>query len=488
MEIRYLSSDNYNPDWVNRIADTNENIIMSGVTELKEQLNSVEIETINRCNNNCSFCPVNINDDKRKFNRMTEELFIKIIDELSMQDYSGYVSLFSNNEPLLDNRIFDFIGYATKKLPNAIHALFTNGILLDEKKFNILISQLDLLFIDNYNDELTLNKNIKPLLEKYSTEDNNCKIVVYIRRKNEVLLNRGGLAPNKKESVWHYASPCILPSIQMVVRPDGKVSRCCQDAYGNETLGDLSIETIDDVWHGEKYSNYRNEFKRGNRKNLKYCNVCDQIGLINYYPKIWNKYYLNSFLHCINSRAESKKLVVLNCYDRNIERYFEKIAECQKEIHIGTKSENTFYIIVDYNKEYLLEMEKNGLTVGIDYMICDSKWFLQDNDINKMEYVENRKKINEASKSGKCICFGAGYFSDKICDEYRINVLYYIDNNARKIGQHREKEVVLPNSRDIDNDTWYLLGMKDYYEAYNQLKELGVKEDRIIVGNKLNIE
>lgn len=75
---------------------------------------TIEIETQNRCNNDCPFCPVNRHNDTRKPKVMEENLFYTIIDQLRFMDYHGTISLFSNNEPLLDGRIFHFIEYAKK--------------------------------------------------------------------------------------------------------------------------------------------------------------------------------------------------------------------------------------------------------------------------------------------------------------------------------------------------------------------------------------
>ena len=41
---------------------------------------SIEIETINRCNGTCSFCPINRNDDTRILHKMSDELFYNIIE------------------------------------------------------------------------------------------------------------------------------------------------------------------------------------------------------------------------------------------------------------------------------------------------------------------------------------------------------------------------------------------------------------------------
>ena len=40
----------------------------------------IEIETINRCNGSCSFCPINKFEDNRKLKYMESELFYSIID------------------------------------------------------------------------------------------------------------------------------------------------------------------------------------------------------------------------------------------------------------------------------------------------------------------------------------------------------------------------------------------------------------------------
>jgi len=42
----------------------------------------VSIETVNRCNSTCSFCPANRTSESRPYQKMTEELFKKIIADL----------------------------------------------------------------------------------------------------------------------------------------------------------------------------------------------------------------------------------------------------------------------------------------------------------------------------------------------------------------------------------------------------------------------
>lgn len=126
---------------------------------------TIEIETQNRCNNDCPFCPVNRNNDTRKHAVMDEKIFYELIDQLRAMDYRGTISLFSNNEPLIDKRILHFIEHARKNLPNARHALYTNAILLDKEKFSVLVENLDLLIIDNYDDNFELTPPVKKILD-----------------------------------------------------------------------------------------------------------------------------------------------------------------------------------------------------------------------------------------------------------------------------------------------------------------------------------
>ena len=92
--------------------------------------------------------------------------------------------------------------------------------------------------------------------------------------------NRGGAAPNKPsaqdDSYRYYESAsCRYPFDQLVIRPDGKVSLCGNDAYGQVTLGDTSRQSLLEIWHGDDYRRLRAELATNGRKNLPVCNRCD---------------------------------------------------------------------------------------------------------------------------------------------------------------------------------------------------------------------
>ena len=256
--------------------------------ETVPDFHSIEIETQNRCNNDCPFCPVNRNNDPRKPAVMKEELFYTIIDRLRAMDYHGMISCYSNDEPLLDGRILKFIEHAKKSLPNAIHNLYTNGILLDTEKFSVLVKNLDLLIIDNYDDNFELIPSVKKVLDNIPPQSANfkCDVQISMRKKNQKLNTRAGSAPNriKEENKFRMKSPCILPFTQVIVRPDDTLGKCCNDPLSKITLGDLNHQTLREIWRGRAYQELRKEMYFNGRQNIPGCEFCDIYGLYNYLP------------------------------------------------------------------------------------------------------------------------------------------------------------------------------------------------------------
>ena len=265
---------------------TRTNYAIGVINDMVEQLQDknvmfdhVEIETINRCNGNCGFCPVSKQNDPREYAKMSDELFSRIIDQLAEIDYSGKLALFSNNEPFLDPDILARHKYARKKLPLARMHLFTNGTLLTIERFVQLMNYLDELIIDNYHQELQLNKPCKEIV-KYCKDhpELKSKVTIVLRKPQEILTSRGGEAPNRKKLVSYEKDRCILPYKQLIIRPDGKISLCCNDPMGRNTLGDLSKETILDAWNNQRFKTVRRALYEG-RANWPHCKYCDVFNM-----------------------------------------------------------------------------------------------------------------------------------------------------------------------------------------------------------------
>lgn len=154
---------------------------------------SIAIETLNRCNGKCPFCPVNAETEQRPYAKMPETLFQKIIDELKELNYSGRLALFNNNEPYLDGRIINFMKYAREALPKVYLYVYTNGTVLTLDKYKESMKYLDELYIDNYSD----NNELLPTVQKIKRYIENEKQEFLLRTKidmrllNQKLFGRG---------------------------------------------------------------------------------------------------------------------------------------------------------------------------------------------------------------------------------------------------------------------------------------------------------
>lgn len=251
------------------------NSYVSDLKNADKLFNAVEIETYNRCNGGCSFCPVNVKNDTRVEAKMSETLFKKIIDELANLNFSGTLALFSNNEPFLDNRILEFHKYARERVKNARMHLFTNGSLLTVELLKEIMKYLDEIIIDNYNQELKLTPSSKKIYEYLQNHPELMfKVTIALRKSDEILTSRGGSAPNRKNIKNYLKDTCAYPFRQMIIRPDGKCSLCCNDSLGLTTMGDLSKNTMKEVWYGKAYQELREAIFQG-RENVPHCINCD---------------------------------------------------------------------------------------------------------------------------------------------------------------------------------------------------------------------
>ncbi len=235
----------------------------------------VSIETINRCNGTCPFCPCNIREETRPFYEMPDKIFKKIIKDLKKIDYSETLMLLANNEILLDKNILERLQYARKMLPKAHMKMFTNGKLLTPKIFQYILDNnlIDEMIINNYNSSSNLTKPIKKIWDMYKNKNINTKVIINIRYANEVLSNRANSSPNKKGNkiVKDY---CALPFTDININPYGNLLICCCDAKEETNLGNIMDNDILTLFNNEKYINLRKKMKHG-RNNINFCKYCD---------------------------------------------------------------------------------------------------------------------------------------------------------------------------------------------------------------------
>lgn len=239
----------------------------------------IHIETRTLCNGRCSFCRAAAQFKAREDRLMDEAIFMKVINELSAINYRGRITLYCNNEPLLDPRLFDFLKISRQKCPDALLEIKTNGKILTVEKLKSLVDAgVDWLCINDYTRLGDFKKNIKEtisFLKKGGLGSSECKIYIECRKENDVLDNRAGTSPNRNTPLKTLHRFCMRPFEMITVGTNGQIGLCGCDFDFSYVLGNIKDTSLLDVWKGDDFKRIRESMIRNDRSCTPPCKVCD---------------------------------------------------------------------------------------------------------------------------------------------------------------------------------------------------------------------
>lgn len=257
-----------------------------------------EISNSGMCNRKCAFCPRSDPDFEHVNEFIKKELFNKIIDELSIHNYSGTIIFSGYVEPLLHKGIFSDIEYTRKKLPHVNIELITNGDPLnDERTKKLFKSGLSVLLISAYDGpeqivhfesmmkRLKIEKDKYVIRKRYYGEDKDFGIT---------LSNRAGNLVNSEYKIKPLKEPltkrCNYPFYTFFIDYNGDVQMCSHDWGKKMILGNLNKNSIEDIWNSSKFEFMRKKLFKGER-NFSPCNICDVKGefIGNKHVEYWGK-------------------------------------------------------------------------------------------------------------------------------------------------------------------------------------------------------
>jgi len=266
---------------------------------------SVQIQTIDRCNASCIMCPYSSVDNSTRANLMDDGLFRHIIDEIRRTGNTRRICLMLQNEPLLDHKLPDRVRLAKELLSPSVQVrTVTNGTPLTPAMIEKLIASgidsvsvsIDAFNEDTYNrirqglNFQRVMKNTLSLVERMGrrhvdvsflrqreNEGEEDAFTGYWRRQGirtrfTEPTNRAGTLDSHERvrkarpALWKkLAHPllnrlipaCHHPFTSMTILWDGRVITCCEDWEPRDTVGDLSKQSLKEVWNGEKINHYR---------------------------------------------------------------------------------------------------------------------------------------------------------------------------------------------------------------------------------------
>jgi molybdenum cofactor biosynthesis enzyme MoaA len=274
----------------------------------------VQIQTITGCNAACIFCP----NGKTRRNiprgrRMDWDLYRSIVDQsiaLGIRRYSVYLM----NEPMLDRELPERVAYVSARItkPQYVKVTSHGGLLTERMARGLLDSGLNKLKISvqslnpkTYRDimGLELSKTLSnidrlltlkqqggyklprleivmvdsiqthneiPAIKRYWQQRD---IKLYIEpvenRADQQNIRDSAVSARKLEAF----SWCRRLMEQVYILYDGRMLQCCADWEQHSVMGDLTRESLADIWRGEHYSAYRRRFAAGDVKGM-ICACC----------------------------------------------------------------------------------------------------------------------------------------------------------------------------------------------------------------------
>lgn len=272
--------------------------------------NEVRIETCTKCNYKCKFCPHSTTFKREKI-IMSNSMFFMLLKKIKEQapqitecTISGFGEAFL--DPELINKI-----YSAQLLGYNIHIL-TNGSLLNKKIIDQLFKtqikdiriSLHTIFYKEYkkitgaslryfNNVLMIidyiihhpkkldtkliltcdvikenDKNINYLIQRYA---NNVDLLEIWRPHNWG--NWGNYRKNTRDKI-----SCGRPENGPIqIQVDGTVNMCCFDYNGELLLGDLKIQSLQEIFSSEPIKRIKNFHSNIESKDTILCSSCDQL-------------------------------------------------------------------------------------------------------------------------------------------------------------------------------------------------------------------
>lgn len=278
---------------------------------------SITVETFNVCNLKCKMCPYELMTRKKE--KMAMELFTEIVDQ-AVQAGINELQLSNFNEPLLDDLLFERVRYA--KDNNMRVRFVSNGTLLTEDKIaQILDTGVDSITFsfdgatrETYEkirvgaDFDAVTRNILSLIEERNRrglekprismnfvvqEDNFHEVPQFRNMWKDAAdhvsfvpansLRGDRPAPGGLDTTRSRTYPCVNLWYDLVVLSSGKVALCCQDYDGAVIVGDLTRQTIEEVWSSRTFTRIRELHLAGKGGAIKICRNCNLLFTSRYY-------------------------------------------------------------------------------------------------------------------------------------------------------------------------------------------------------------
>jgi len=230
---------------------------------------TIAIETSELCNRTCGFCPNSVNKQQKRV--MSEEHYRMLINQLKDLNYSGTLCFHQYNEPLLDKRLDEFIGFARENLKHATLMISSNGDALTKKRWDSLRENgLNYAVVSQYDG--VISDKVQNLMNSIEDKDKS-SLIVKIRGSHNLKSTRCGTVNFEYAKKEIIQEACLRPFYQLVIRFNCLAVLCSEDYYGRKLVGNTKVESLTEIWFGTAMNEVRESLINKDRKGI--CASCN---------------------------------------------------------------------------------------------------------------------------------------------------------------------------------------------------------------------
>lgn len=283
---------------------------------------TIMIDPCGACNLTCQFCPCNtVEDNKAERHKMMDfDLFLKVVQDIEdMEEKAKMICLFGYGEPLLHPKLPEMIRIVKEKKLCRELRVTTNGIPLTHSLSERIVEagvdrlriSLNGLSQEDYDQQCGTNVNFEEFHENLSyfyKISRNTGTVLEIKTNSICLrtqeredrfyhlfksISDGTLVTvinnpwsefEAKEVAPMKNSPppppnptgvrkiCTSPLTYLSVHANGKVSPCCTDWNFKAVVGDVTKNSLKEIWEGAPLHQLRMDLLQ--RKSVNFCDTC----------------------------------------------------------------------------------------------------------------------------------------------------------------------------------------------------------------------
>lgn len=267
-----------------------------------KRFKKIYLEITNQCNLQCPFCIQN----KREPKYLSEDEFKTIL--LKIENYTDYLYFHIMGEPLLHPKIKEFIQIASSKFYINIT---TNGYLINRIENISQIRQLNISlhsYTDNYHISVKeYMQNIFKVIDSDSFKNTYISLRFWVKNKyhfemlkeinshyhlnldesiNNYTINNHIFINNFHEFIWpdlnnqYYDSKgtCYALKEHIGILSNGNIIPCCLDSAGVINLGNIYVDSLEDILNSKRVLSMIDGFKCYEKKEelCKHCRFIEK--------------------------------------------------------------------------------------------------------------------------------------------------------------------------------------------------------------------